>query len=269
MHTLYCIPHSCVSHTHKQLSAVTSGERPYTITGKEDEYPADELTLQRTVHAVEKLSREVPITVWAIQGAQARHHSPPYCVPCDLPTYQMYISVPGRYTGHMTKQLLCAELEVLCWVYCDTGLGGGWDLDVLQYGISLHLHSNRPGCSGSPPETREDQSLLERTVPLVDDIVGLTYNPASSWMQPLCPLEESVLTSIMVLQLDPQYLQLLTTLIVEALKENGYSSSFICKHSCPDTGREWMNTSPEQLSTSFIQNRGEVCLFYFKSIHTR
>ena len=29
-----------------------------------------------------------------------------------------------------------------------------------------------------------------------------------------------------------------------------------------------MNTNPEQLSTSFIQNRG-VCLFYFKSIHTR
>ena len=103
MHKLYCIPHSCVSHTHKQLSAVTSGEQPYTITGKEDEYPADESTLQRTVHAVEKLSREVPITVWAIQGAQARHHSPPYCIHCDLPTYQMYVSVPAWYTGHMTS----------------------------------------------------------------------------------------------------------------------------------------------------------------------
>ena len=138
----------------------TNWEGSHTITGEEDECPVDGpetvwSTLWWPVHAVEKLGRQGPITIRAIQGAQTGCCPLTHCVLCDLP-HLPAVQISQWCTGSSgrTNQLQCEELKGLCWVYRDTGVDEERDLSIVWCSISVYLHSNIPGCPGSSSETR-------------------------------------------------------------------------------------------------------------------
>ena len=131
-------------------------------------------TLQWPVHTVEKLSRQGSITVWATQGTQTGCLSPPHCVLCDL-LHLLAVQVSHWYTGSTgrTNQLLCEELEGLCWVYHDTGFGEGSDLGIFWCSIFFTCIPTGLAIQVACQKLEEDPSLSGRTDLSVDDIVGL------------------------------------------------------------------------------------------------
>ena len=82
-------------------------------------------TLQRPVHAVEKLGRQGPITVWATQSGQTGCPPPARCVLCDLPHLlavqvssilaplvgqtSSYVKNPKSFAEFITTQALTKE----------------------------------------------------------------------------------------------------------------------------------------------------------------